>query len=119
MGSLTIIMKEEIFIYKSIQYIIWIGQNKQDNFDIIDSAKPTDIWFHVENMPSCHVILLTNEKIHNIPHQVIKRCAYLCKINSKAKTIPQCAISYTTINNIIKTDIIGQVISKTHKTIYL
>ena len=110
-------MKQDIFVYKSIEYMIEIGQNKQDNFDIIDSANPTDIWFHVEGMSSCHVILKTDEKIRDIPHQVLKRCAYLCKINSKAKTMNKCNISYTTINNVTKTDIIGQVEIINYKTI--
>lgn len=108
-------MKQEIFEHKSVEYIIQIGQNNQDNFDIIDSANPSDIWFHVDGMPSCHVILKTDEKIRNIPHQVLKRCAYLCKINSKAKTLPKCEISFTTINNVTKTNIIGQVHIKNFK----
>ena len=66
-------MKQEIFEYKSIQYIIEIGQNKQDNFDIINSADLKDIWFHVSDIPSCHVILKTYNKTNKIPHQVIKR----------------------------------------------
>ena len=110
-------MKKEVFEHNSIEYIIEIGQNKHDNFDIIDSACLTDIWFHVEDMPSCHVILKTDQKITSIPKQVIKRCAYLCKINSKAKTQSKCNISYTTIDNVSKTEIIGQVHVKKCKTV--
>lgn len=110
-------MKQEIFEHKGVEYIIEIGQNKQDNFDIIDLASPTDIWFHVEGMASCHVILKTDKKVRDTPHQVLKRCAYLCKINSKAKILPKCDISYTTIDNITKTNIIGQVEIKKYKTI--
>lgn len=110
-------MKKEVFEHNSIEYIIEIGQNKQDNFDIIDSACLTDIWFHVEDMPSCHVILKTDGKMSDIPKQVIKRCAYLCKINSKAKTQSKCNISYTTIDNVTKTEIIGQVHVKKCKTV--
>ena len=36
-------------------------------------------------------------------------CAYLCKINSKAKTQKKSTVIYTTMNNVIKTDIPGQV----------
>jgi predicted ribosome quality control (RQC) complex YloA/Tae2 family protein len=110
-------MKREIFEYKSKVYNIEIGKNKHDNFDIIESACITDIWFHVEGMSSCHVILKTYEKMNDIPRQVIKRCAYLCKINSKAKTQSKCVISYTTINNVTKTEIIGQVHVKNCKTV--
>lgn len=110
-------MKEEIFIYKSIEYIIYIGENEQDNFDIIDASSENDIWFHVDGMPSCHVILKTTDSIKKIPNQVIKRCAYLCKINSKAKTLKQIGILYTTINNITKTETVGSVYVNKHKII--
>ena len=83
---------------KNNEYIIKIGQNRRDNFDIIDAACSNDIWFHVEGMSSCHVILKTEQKMSGIPLQVIKRCAYLCKINSKAKTQSKCNISYIIIN---------------------
>jgi predicted ribosome quality control (RQC) complex YloA/Tae2 family protein len=110
-------MKKELFIHKCIEYEIQIGENKHDNFNIIDDASCTDIWFHVNGLPSCHVILKTDEKITSIPRQVIKRCAYLCKINSKAKTHNTCIINYTTINNVTKTEIIGQVEIKNYKTV--
>jgi predicted ribosome quality control (RQC) complex YloA/Tae2 family protein len=110
-------MKTEIFNHKSVEYIIHIGQNKEENFTIIDASICSDIWFHVDGMPSCHVVLKTSEKMNSIPHQVIKRCAYLCKINSKAKTQSKCKISYTTINNVKKTDIVGQVEVKNSKSV--
>jgi predicted ribosome quality control (RQC) complex YloA/Tae2 family protein len=110
-------MKTEIFQHKMVEYTIYIGQNKQDNFDIIDAASSSDVWFHVSDFPSCHVILKNDEKISSIPHQVIKRCAYLCKIHSKAKTQSKCYISYTTIDNIKKTEIVGKVQVKNYKTV--
>lgn len=110
-------MKEEIFEHKTDEYNIWIGENKFDNFDIIEQASITDIWFHVEDISSCYVILKTSEKMKNIPKQVIKRCAYLCKINSKAKRLKMCNIIYTTIDNITKTNVVGQVEVKKYKLI--
>lgn len=79
-------MLHEQFEYKGENYIIIIGKNKSENFIIIDESFATDIWFHIEHEPSCHVILKNTLKIRDIPKVVIKRCAYLCKINSKAKT---------------------------------
>ena len=112
-------MKQEILEYNKIKYIIEIGENKYDNFEIIDKAEKSDIWFHVDGLPSCHVILKTHEKIKHIPLYIIKQCAYLCKINSKAKTLQKCGICYTTIDNISKTDIIGQVNIKNFKVVYV
>ena len=110
-------MKEELFTFNSIEYVILIGTNKVDNFKIIDASVNTDIWFHVSRMPSCHVILKNDKKLSAIPRQVIKRCAYLCKINSNAKTLPTCEIVYTPISEVIKTRIVGQVVLKKSKQI--
>ena len=73
-------MKSELFVHGSNEYTIIIGKNKEDNFNIIDDAVDSDIWFHVDGEPSCHVILKTEDRLKDIPKQVIKRCAYLCKI---------------------------------------
>ena len=42
-------MKQEIFDYNSIEYTIYIGQNKFENFDLIDETIPTDI-MSVDNL---------------------------------------------------------------------
>ena len=72
-------------------------------------AKPTDIWFHLENETSCYVILTNMDKISDIPKKVIKRGAYLCKINSKPKH-KMCYVMYTPVQNVEKTLTVGQVI---------
>jgi predicted ribosome quality control (RQC) complex YloA/Tae2 family protein len=102
-------MKTELFNYNNTIYTIIIGKNKNENWAIIDDASGTDLWFHISEMPSCHVLLKNDEKLRLVPRQVIKRCAYLCKINSAAKTVPKCDIVYATISNVKKTDIVGQV----------
>jgi predicted ribosome quality control (RQC) complex YloA/Tae2 family protein len=110
-------MKEELFEFKSNEYSILIGTNKHENFELIDASVETDVWFHVENEPSCHVILKNEGPIRDIPKQVIKRCAYLCKINSKAKTQNQSYIMYTQLKNVVKTEIIGQVNVSSYKVV--
>jgi predicted ribosome quality control (RQC) complex YloA/Tae2 family protein len=102
-------MKVEIFDFKNNEYNILIGTNKYENFQLIDESVETDLWFHVENEPSCHVILKNDGQIRDIPKQVIKRSAYLCKINSKARTQKECSIMYTQLKNVSKTKVIGQV----------
>ena len=102
-------MKTELFNYNNTIYTIIIGKNKNENWAIIDDASGSDLWFHISEMPSCHVLLKNDEKLRLVPRQVIKRCAYLCKINSAAKTVSKCDVVYATISNIKKTDIVGQV----------
>ena len=101
-------VKEEEFIFENKIYKIKIGQNKQDNWDLIDASQPNDIWFHTSNYPSSHIVLenLDNEKIQK---QVIKRCACICKANSKARAEKNVDIIYTPIYSIKKTNIVGQV----------
>jgi len=110
-------MRTELFVHNSNEYTIIIGKNKADNFNIIDDAFDTDIWFHVDGEPSCHVILKNEAKMRDIPKQVIKRCAYLCKINSKAKTQKECAVIYTPISKVTKTEVVGQVAVGSYKSI--
>lgn len=110
-------MKQDNFEFKSSEYVFIIGRNKEENFRIIDESSQTDIWFHVENEPSCHVILKNTNKLHDIPIQVIKRGAYLCKINSNAAKSNKSVIMYSQIKNVEKTDIIGKVLVSSYKTV--
>ena len=105
-------MKTEIFTHDSKEYEILIGKNKEENWQIIDNALSDDVWFHIDNQPSCHVILKNTEevKLRDIPKQALKRAAYLCKINSAAKTQPKCDVIYAPISAIIKTQNVGQVV---------
>ena len=114
-------MKTNIFLYNNIEYTIYVGQNKTENWELIDAAEQRDIWFHIENMASCHVVLQNVEKVklRDIPKQVIKRCAYLCKINSSVlvKTMSKCNVIYTPISEVVKTDIVGQVSVTSYKMV--
>jgi len=109
-------MIHESFSFNNEIYTIYIGRNKEENNDLIDGADIQDIWFHVQDMPSCHVLLKHNTNIKKYPNQVIKRCAYLCKIHSNAKTMNKCNVIYTCISNIEKTNVMGMVIANHTKT---
>ena len=110
-------MKIEVFLFNSEEYVIMIGNDKKENFKIIDDSVDTDVWFHIYEEPSCHVILKNTNKINTIPRQVIKRCAYLCKINSKAKKYNKCNVIYTAMENVMKTEHIGKVAVSSYKII--
>ena len=104
-------MKIEIFTHGSKDYTITIGKNKEENWQLIDASSPDDVWFHIDNQPSCHVVLKNDDKVKlkDLPRQVLKRAAYLCKINSASKTQPKCDVIYAPISAITKTLIVGQV----------
>lgn len=99
-----------------------IGQNSQDNFDIIDSSNPNDIWFHLYGESSCHVIASINPEIKldkKQKRQIITQGALLCKQNSKHKSSKNVNIIYTEIKNIEKTEIVGTVHVNEQKSILI
>ena len=98
---------------QSIEYRI--GTSANSNFTVIDSAQAEDIWFHVKNQSSCHVVAMisayppktfSKKELHSI----IKRGALLCKQNSRYKSDPSVDIDYTRLENVQKTKIAGTVI---------
>lgn len=102
-------MKQEMLTLGSKEYIILIGQNSHENTELVDTSDQKNIWFHVVNAPSCHVVLKTECKIRDVPLQVIKWCASACKKHSKSKCVQNCEIVYTQIENVQTTKIPGQV----------
>ncbi len=101
-------MIKKDFIENGQEYNIYIGRNKEENWNLIDSADKCDLWFHLDGYPSPHVILKNTE---NITQKVIEECCILCKQYSKYKNFPSghLKIVYTSINNIKKCTDIGSV----------
>ena len=98
-----------------IQYLI--GKNAKDNFRIIDLAKPTDLWFHVEDKPSCHVIAIVPEEVIKFTKDlryIIKQGCVLCKQHSKYASEKNLPIIFTTADNVIKTKTPGMVETDPH-----
>ena len=113
---------EEVFIpslNRKIDY--YIGKNAKDNFKIIDMCEPEDLWFHVKNESSCHVIALI-AAIFPIEKkeldEIIKEGAQLCKENTaKVADLKYVSIDYTLLKNIKKTKKLGCVMVENVKTI--
>jgi predicted ribosome quality control (RQC) complex YloA/Tae2 family protein len=88
---------------------IRIGESAQENWDLIDKSFQNDIWFHVHNQPSCHVVL-TVDDYKKTPHKsVLNYCATLCKEGSKVKTNKNITVIYTLIKNVKKSGNPGSV----------
>ena len=85
--------------------ILIIGQNAKDNHDIIRHANPTDLWFHVSNFPSAHVILQPASK----KSKLIYKAALTAKLHSKTVKFPNVLIVYTPVSNLILTKTQGKV----------
>ena len=103
-------MRTEIIIFSNIKIPItyYIGKNASDNFRIIDIVKETDIWFHMNNSSSCHVVVCLPEKEEEFLTKkqlmtIIKKGALLCKQNtSKLRQEKKIEIIYTQVKNVVK-----------------
>ncbi len=64
---------EEFFIEG---YKVMLGKNERGNIKVLENAKAKDIWLHLKDRPSCHVIIKTDKQ--NLPQHIIKMAARLC-----------------------------------------
>jgi predicted ribosome quality control (RQC) complex YloA/Tae2 family protein len=97
-----------------------IGQNALENIEAINDAKSTDLWFHIEDHSSCHVIASMPENIKFDKKQtmyIVKQGAILCKQHSRYKSQQNVAVVYTTIQNVSPTHIMGTVTIQNGKTV--
>jgi len=89
-------------------YIYKIGNNATENDQLIDNSDKLDTWFHLDGFPSCHGVI--NCPIDQLSKQTIYLCAINIKKNSKFKKLCNVNVIYTQIENIKKTDKLGEVI---------
>lgn len=120
-----------------INLVYKIGKNAKNNFEIIDESDPNDIWFHLKEVSSCHVIACLkniqyttrDDELPNFydidfdtldkkeKQQIITQGALLCKQYSKLKTAKNVDVIYTKIHDIQKTDVPGSVFTKNTKIV--
>ena len=115
-------MKTETVFISNMEITYNIGTSAQDNFDLIDASSPQDIWFHVEGLPSCHIVAVIpeNEKLDkNKMRAIIKQGAVICKKHSKYASYKNLPIIYTKIENVQKTPTLGSVFTTNTKTIII
>lgn len=113
---------ENIYIRELNKEItFYIGKNQNENFEVIDKGNIDDLWFHANNISSCHVVCnIPNNLCKKELRYIIKIGGLLCKkYTNKLKNEKHVEIIYTNIKNIIKTDIPGCVITKNTKKIIL
>lgn len=99
--------------YNNKEYVFQIGKNAENNWNIIKIAESDDIWFHVNDYSSAHVILKNPDllSIKDFPIHVLRYCAIKCKNkNNKLKHINNLSVCYTKINNIKLGTNVGSVI---------
>lgn len=99
-----------------------IGKDAQNNIEILKNADNNDIWFHLDNLSSCHVIAhipenkTLNKKQKN---KIIVQGALLCKMRSKLKSDKNVGICYSEVKNVTFTDIPGTVNVSNKKIVFI
>ena len=120
-----------------INLVYKVGSSAKNNFEIIDEANPNDLWFHLKDVSSCHVIACfkniqyttRDDELPNFydivfddlekkeKQQIIKQGALICKQYSKLKSAKNVPITYTKIEDVQKTDVPGSVLTFKSKVI--
>jgi len=57
-------------------YKVELGKNEKGNIEVLKNAKARDIWLHMKDRPSCHVIIHTDKQ--QLPMNIIETAARLC-----------------------------------------
>ena len=95
---------------------IFIGRNNQQNEYLTHRfAKPTDIWFHTQDIQGSHLILRLNVEPDDM---ILSKIAQYAAYFSKARETSKVPVDYTYIKNIKKPpgSPLGFVIFSTHQT---
>ncbi|HEB9341550.1 TPA: NFACT family protein [Campylobacter coli] len=58
------------------EFKICVGKNEKGNENLLKSAKKDDLWLHVRDIPSSHVLIISNKQ--KISEEVIEFSARLC-----------------------------------------
>jgi predicted ribosome quality control (RQC) complex YloA/Tae2 family protein len=73
-------------------YKVLVGRNSKENQKLLELAKANDLWMHVRDVPSSHVIIRTDKQ--NLPDSVLKAAAKLC-VDFSVKNPGDYEVDYT------------------------
>jgi len=57
-------------------YKVQLGKNEKGNVKLLQNARAKDIWLHLKDQPSTHVLITTDKQ--NLPLNIIESAARLC-----------------------------------------
>jgi len=74
--SKKIKVNDSIEVFWIEGYKVQLGKNERGNVELLKSARAKDVWLHMRDQPSCHVIITTDKQ--NLPEKIIQSAARLC-----------------------------------------
>jgi len=86
---------------------ILVGETAAENDRLCAAADKDDVWFHLDGVPSPHVILHG----HGLTTEAIADCCQLCKMYSKQKCSTWASVVHVPIHQVrkVRTDATGTV----------
>ena len=69
-------VNDSIEIFWIEGYKIGLGKNEKGNIELLKNARAKDVWVHMKDRPSAHVIITTDKQ--NVPMHIIEGAAELC-----------------------------------------
>lgn len=57
-------------------YKVLLGKNEKENIAVLKASKAKDVWLHIQEKPSSHVIIKTDKK--EVPAAILEKAAKLC-----------------------------------------
>ena len=73
-------------------YKVLVGRNSNENQKLLEIAKANDLWMHIRDVPSSHVIIRTDKQ--NLPDSVVQAAAKLC-VDFSVKNPGDYEVDYT------------------------
>ncbi len=73
-------------------YKVYVGRNSNENQKLLEIAKANDLWMHIRDVRSSHVIIRTDKQ--NLPQSVIEAAAKLC-VDFSVKNPGEYEVDYT------------------------
>ena len=112
-------MKTITLDIQSTPVTFYIGRSQQENHAVLDDKKPTDLWFHLADTSSCHVVaVLPDDCDRKLRGAILRRGAALCKQHTtKVASQRNVPITYTTVANVAKDTVPGRVLLHDSHTI--
>ena len=90
--------------------------------ELIAASQPDDVWFHIRDRPSCHVVatMPSDKKIDKKQlRKIAVQGAVVCKQFSKYKSDHNVAVMYAPIAHVAMTETVGSVVVDKYQTIVL
>lgn len=99
------------FVFKNTN--IFLGENKEENWNLLEISNENDVFVHLNSFPSGHVKI--ENEISN--QEIILYAGEICKQHSKYKNLKNLKICYCKYSNVIKGKKTGEVFFKSNRQV--